>query len=168
MLSLAFDRRDFVLLDDNTYRWIDVKHFTFQPASGVDAGDVIDSLINNWRYRDHYASATSHEEDAQTIHGPFLVATISRDNFTPIDAHTFCGVIHEFLSLHDNFPATEKQAEIDGALRPLQSHDTKFYQMNKSLDDDIHEWGFVLWEFRELLAIELSKGQLALCVMAID
>ena len=168
MISLAFDRRDFVLLDDNTYRWIDVKHFTFHPASDVDAGDVIESLINNWRYRDHYASATSHEEDAHTIHGPFLVATISQSNFTPIDVATFGGVVHEFLSLYDNLPGTEKQVEIDRVLFPLQSDGTKFYQMTKSLDDDIHEWGFVLWEFRELLVLELSKGQLALCVMAID
>ena len=96
MLSFAFDRRDFVLLNDNTYRWIDVKHFTFQPTSGTDSGDVIDALIDNWRYRDHYAGATSHEEDAQTIHGPFLVATISREDFTPINAGTFHGVVHEF------------------------------------------------------------------------
>ena len=168
MISLAFDRRDFVLLNDNTFRWIDVKRFTFQPTSGIDYGDVIDALINNWRYRDHYAGATSHEEDAQTLHGPFLVAAISRNDFTAIDAATFNGVVHEFLSLHDNLPSTEKQNEIDSVLLPLQSDVAKLFQMTKSLDDDIHEWGFVLWEFRELLAIDFSQGVLALCVMAID
>ena len=102
MLSLTFDRREIVVLRDKTFRWIITKHFTFPPAPDVESGDVLDGLINNWRYRDNYATAKSYEMDAVTIHGPFLVASISRDDFKLVDSRSFLNVVNEFLSLYDN------------------------------------------------------------------
>ena len=50
----------------------------------------------------------------------------------------------------------------------MQTEDAHYLQLTKSLDSDIHDWGFVLREFRELVVIDFNRGNLALCVMAID
>jgi len=168
MTKLKFDHRDSLLLDDGTYRFLDIKHFLFPPANNGDGLDIVDTIIHDWHYRDHYCAPDSHETDSETLHGPFWVEKICKDDFTPISATMFTDVVREFLDLYDESPAIEKQREIDAVLSPLLTQDTIHFQLTKSLDEDIHDWGEVLWEFREMIAIDFKHGIAALCVMAID
>lgn len=75
-VDLEFLDRTFINFDDHSYRWIDLKRFSFADRTAPDT-TLLGSLIAHWRYRDVYCSADSHERDSQIIHGPYLVTTIS-------------------------------------------------------------------------------------------
>lgn len=168
MVTLRFDHRDFVLLGDGTYRWLDIKCFTFPRADDCDGVAIVDAIIHDRHYRDHYALPDSHETDSETLHGPFLVAKICADDFTPISATGFSDVVRQFLDLDGASPVKGKQLEIDAVLSQLLTNNAVHFQLTKALDADIYEWGSVLWEFRELISIDCKLGTAALCVMAID
>jgi len=168
MSTLTFTGREFISLDDSSYRWFDLKRFSFPPISDCEASSVIESLISDWHYRDHYTSADSHERDSETLHGPFWVAKIHATDFTRIPASDFVGVIREFCDLYDLPPSPARQGEIDSIVTPFSVPGITYFRLGKPLDSDIHEFGWVLSEFREFVAVDCSRGSLGLLVMAID
>ena len=88
-----------IRFDDGSYRWISVKRFVWD-GTGDDPA-VLAALIGHWRYRDHYTSPDSQEEDAGDIHGPYLVAAITPTEFVPLDQAGAVAGIEEFCGLFD-------------------------------------------------------------------
>jgi hypothetical protein len=85
-------RRRFIPLDQR-------QRFTWD-GTGDDTA-VIAASIGHWRYRDHYTSPDSQEEDAGDIHGPYLVAAITPTEFVPLDQAGAVAGIEEFCGLFD-------------------------------------------------------------------
>jgi len=162
--GLEYTGHTLILFDDHSYRWFSVKRFTWDGA-GDDAA-VLAALIGNWRYRDHYASRDSHKEDAGDIHGPYWVAAITPADFTDIGRAGAAAVIEEFCGLYDAPPRPEVRDELEKVVLS-QLGGAECYRL-RDLPDAIHEWGFVLLEFRELVAISREARVVLSVVMAID
>lgn len=164
--TVHFQRRLFVNFNDSSYRWICVKIFQFAPLEASDE-QILLALVRDWHYRDSYISAESHEEDSKTTHGPYLVSRIGISAFLPIGQVGANGVLAGFCGLNGFNPTPETQACITACLAPILNSTAAFYRLAE-LPDARHETSFVLWEFRELLAINRLDGSVALVVMAVD
>ena len=162
--GLEYTGHTLILFDDQSYRWFSVKRFAWD-GMGDDAA-VLAALIGNWRYRDHYAARNSHEEDAGDIHGPYWVAAISPAEFASVGPAWSAAVVEEFCGLYDAPPRPEVREQVEAVVLS-QLAGAECYRL-RDLPDAIHEWGFVLLEFRELVAISRPTGVVLSVVMAID
>jgi hypothetical protein len=162
--ALEYTGHTLILFDDHSYRWFSVKRFAWD-GTGDDSA-VLAALIGHWRYRDHYAARDSHEQDAGDIHGPYWVAAISPAEFVSVGPAGAAAVVEEFCLLYDTLPRPEVREQI-AAVVLSQLAGAACYRL-RDLPDAIHEWGFVLLEFRELVAISRGAGVVLSVVMAID
>lgn len=161
---LEYTGHTLILFDDGSFRWFSVKRFAWDGAG--DEVVVLGALIGHWRYRDHYAARDSHEEDAGNIHGPYWLAAITPVEFTPIGSEGAIGVVEEFCGLFDCPPRPEVRAQVEAVVLSWLGR-SSWYRL-RYLPDAIHEWGSVLWEFRELVAISHKSREVLSVVMAID
>lgn len=163
-VALEYTGHKLILFDDDSYRWFSVKRFEWDGAG--DDSAVLAALIGHWRYRDHYASRDSHEEDAGNIHGPYWLAAISPAEYVGVGPAEAAAVVEEFCGLYDTPPRPEVREQIEAVVLS-QFGGAACYRL-LDLPDAIHEWGLVLWEFRELVAISRLAGAVLSVVMAID
>lgn len=163
-VDLEYTGHTFILFDDLSFRWFSVKRFVWDGADNDTA--VLAALIGYWRYRDHYAARDSHEEDAGDIHGPYWVAAISPAEYTDVGPAGAAAVVDEFCRLFNSPPRPEVREQIATAVLSWLDRST-WYRL-RDLPDAIHEWGGVLWEFRELVAISREARMVVSVVMAID
>jgi hypothetical protein len=161
--TLEYTGHTLIPFDDHSYRWFSVKRFMWDGSD--DDAAVLAALIGHWRYRDHYAARDSHEEDAGNIHGPYWLAAISPAEFVPVGFAGAAAVVEEFCELFDCTPQSEVREQVALVLSWLER--SSWYRL-RDLPDAIHEWGTVLWEFRELVAIARETGEVLSVVMAID
>lgn len=163
-VSLDYTGHTFIPFDDRSYRWFSVKRFTWDGTG--DDHSVLAGLIGHWRYRDHYAAPVSHEQDAGNIHGPYWLAAITPAEFESVDPTGAAAVVREFCGLYDAPPRPEVREQVEAVvLSPLAG--SACYRL-RDLPDAVHEWGSVLLEFREMVAISRSAGEVVSVVMAID
>jgi hypothetical protein len=163
VVALTYADHTLIRFDDHSYRWVDVKRFTWD-GCGTDEA-TLSALIGHSRYRDIYITADSHEHDSETIHGPYRVAEITANSFDAIEPKAALAVVEEFCALDSSPPRPDVQGRIQSAVSAL--HEAACYRL-RELPHAVHEFGFVLWEFRELVAINRSTGAVFLVVMAID
>lgn len=163
-VALEYTGHTFINFDDRSYRWFSVKRFA-REGSGDDTA-VLAALISHWRYRDHYASQNSHEQDAGDIHGPYRLAAITPAAFVPVNPAGAAALVEEFCGLDNCPPRPEVRQQIAAAI--LSWLDRSSWYRLRDLPDALHEWGCVLWEFRELVAISRDTGEVLSVVMAID
>jgi hypothetical protein len=150
--------------DDDSYRWISIKCFPWD-GQGEDP-DVLTALIASPRYRDTYLSPDSHQQDAETVHGPYRVAEITPGDFEGVTASVAEATVGEFIGLYEPLPAPEVIRQIEAVvLSRLRC--AACYRLRRIAHAE-HEWAYVLWEFRELVAISRDAGEVVLIVMAID
>ncbi|MGC1275811.1 MAG: hypothetical protein WBC44_19060, partial [Planctomycetaceae bacterium] len=153
---------------DATYRWIVLKRFSFSDDS-MEHRTLLDSLIRCRWYRDHYASADSHEHDSKTIHGPYRLSEITAESFEAVTAAEAGSVVDEFCNL-DEFespPTDAVKRQIATQITVRIDTAASIFRL-RQLDGAKHDWGDVLWEFRELVTISRTEHELGLIVMAID
>jgi hypothetical protein len=75
-------------------------------------------------------------------------------------------LVEEFCGLYDAPPRPEVREQVEAVVLS-QLAGAKCYRL-RDLPDAIHEWGFILLEFRELVVISRVVGMVLLVVMAID
>ena len=153
-----------ISFDDDSYRWLIVKRFAWDGAG--DDPEVLAALVGHRRYRDHYAGPNSHEEDAGNIHGPYWLTAITPAKFMSIGPDGATALVEEFCGLFGCPPRPEVREEIGASV--LSHFDGAACYRLGDLPDSIHEWGFVLMEFRELVVISREAGEVLSVVMAID
>jgi hypothetical protein len=163
-VTLEYTGHTLILFDDRSYRWFSVKRFAWQ-GTGDDTAELA-ALSGHWRYRDHYASRDSHEQDAGDIHGPYRLAAITPAEFVPVGPDEAAALVEEFCGLYGCPPRPEVREQI--ATLVLSWLDRSSCYRLRDLPDGLHEWGSVLMEFRELVAISREARELLLVVMAID
>lgn len=162
-MTLEYTGHMLILFNDHSYRWFSVKRFAWD-GTGDDTA-VLAALIGHWRYRDHYASRDSHEQDAREIHGPYRLAAITPTEFVPVGPQGAAALVEEFCGLY-GCPALEVREQIAASV--LSWLDRSSWYRLRDLPEALHEWGWVLMEFRELVAISRASGEVLSVVMAID
>jgi hypothetical protein len=164
LATLEYISHTLIGFDDRSYRWVSVKRFTCDPAASDEA--LLSALVRHWRYRDNFLSPDSHEQDTQTVHGPYRLAQIVPSSFECVDPDVAAGVVEEFSGLDDCPPLPEVCENIEAAvMSSLQG--SACYRL-RDLPHAIHEYGFVLMEFRELAVVKWGRTELLSVVMAID
>lgn len=164
MVVLNEPEHTLVRFDDRSYRWIDVKRF---PWDGVgDERSVLGALLDSPHYRDTYISPDSHLNDSETVHGPYRVAGISPDDFESMSPTAARAVLDEFSNLYQSPPAPDLLREIESLILP-RLHGAACYRL-RPVENAEHELTGILLEFRELVTISRTGGEVALIVMAID
>jgi hypothetical protein len=163
-VTLEYTEHTLILFDDHSYRWFSVKRFAWD-GTGDDTA-VLAALIGHWRYRDHYASQDSHEQDAGDIHGPYHLSAITPAEFVPVSPDGAAALVEEFCGL-DGCSARPEVGELI-ATSVLSWLDRSSWYRLRDLPDALHEWGWVLMEFRELVAISREAREVLSVVMAID
>jgi hypothetical protein len=162
--TLEYTGHTLIPFDDRSYRWFSVKRFAWDRTG--DDTVVLAALIGHWRYRDHYITPDSHEQDAGDIHGPYRLSAITPAEFIPFSPHGAAALVEEFCGLFGRSPRPEVREQIAASV--ISWLDRSSWYRLRDLPDAIHEWGSVLWEFRELVAISHETGEVLLVVMAID
>lgn len=162
--SLEFLRREFVDLNDRSYRWIDLKYFRTQASARSEA---LAQLLHHVRYRDHYTSADSHETDSRTLHGPYLLSAISTDSFEEIDATQATTSVERFVSAYEG-ATDEGRRSVREKVLPLIHAASKHYRLKDLGTAAHHDFGWVLDDFMELVLINEERNELVLLVAAGD
>jgi hypothetical protein len=164
MGRLAYASHAIIHFEDRSYRWIDLKRFSWQMNGRND--DVLAELIQRPEYRDHYLSPDSHEQDAGPIHGPYRLDAIYPACFQPISPSEAVATVGEFCDLHPRPPNSGVRDRIDSlVLSPMRS--AECYRL-RELPDAKHQIGDILSHFRELVGISRDTGEVLLVVMASD
>jgi hypothetical protein len=104
--------------------------------------------------------------DAGDIHGPYRLAAICPAEFVPVGADGAAALVEEFCGLFGCPPRLDVRDQIAASV--LSWLDRSSWYRLRDLPDAVHEWGWVLTEFRELVAICRETGEVLSVVMAID
>ena len=146
---------------DHSYRWIDLKRFSWSGESPGDA--VLGGLIATPEYGDSYLSPDKRGAD---VHGPYDLDAIIPACFQTISPTGAVSTVEEFCSLSPGPPASEVSERIESlVLSPIRS--AECYRL-RELPYARHELSYILDEFREVVALRADTRELLLVVMAID
>lgn len=170
--SLTSVGREFVQLEDGSYRWIDIKRF-WTPAGAVDGtAHALELLLAHPRYRDHYSSATSHDQDGVDVHGPYLLWFLSPDAFEPVDEQGALEVLAEFLKDEPPYSMADLPdhvvADIDFRVRRQIQRMPVRLRLRELGVTAQHAQGWILDPFDELVLVDLDRNELVVVVMAAD
>jgi hypothetical protein len=133
----------------------------------ADDPALIGALLGHVRYRDHYTSGETEDLDPGPLHGPYRLDAITPEAYEPITEDQANATIGEFIDLSGGAP-TKLHDEIAAGLNPLIRSARSRFRLRHLPDEARHEFGWVLWEFREVLFVGTDGKQLTLVVMAID
>ena len=148
---------------DHSYRWIDLKRFSW---SGEGSGDaVLGGLIATPEYGDPYLSVDD-KQGGKDIHGPYVLDAIIPACFQTVSPTEAVSTVEQFCSLSPGPPAREVRERIESlVLSPIRS--AECYRL-RELAHARHELSGILDEFREVVALRADTRELLLIVMAID
>jgi hypothetical protein len=169
-VELTFlERADSTLGGDGFYDWVDVKHFALRP-SGCRADEALGTLIAHVRFRDSYADEDSYEHDSVSIHGPYELASIGVASYEPVSADVARETLESFVMLYGGGAAddADRMKVMTTITSPVLDAADEIYRLRDLGDAARHEWGWVVRDFTELVAIDRSAGRLSLIVAAQD
>ncbi len=158
--------RELVLLRNGAYEWVDIKRF-WLPARLTDPAVALQLLMESPRYRDHYTSATSQDEDAGDIHGPYRLDQLVPASYDPIDEGTALRTIQDFVGDATHL-SVDLQADLDFRVhRQIRKMPVR-YRLRDFENDALHDFGWVLGRYTELVVMDLDQHELLLIVAAGD
>ena len=164
--GLEYIGREFVKFDDASYRWVDRKRF--QLPRGVSApDDALGLLLGHVRYRDHYASGDSHERPTDNIHGPYRLDQINLASFEVVSEAAALKTIDGFTADREGISANVIADLKQAVYSAVQGMPVR-YRLRQLEPGAVHEWGWVLRSFHELVLVDLPARELVLLVAGID
>jgi hypothetical protein len=147
---------------DNSYRWIDVKRFSWSGSGTHDA--ALGGLVGTPQYGDPYLSP--EHAGGEQVHGPYDLDAISPACFQLVSPSEAVSTIEEFCSLSPGPPASDVRQQVESlVLSPMRS--AECYRL-RELPHARHELGALLQEFREIVGLRRDAKEVLLVVMAID
>jgi hypothetical protein len=164
--NFGYVGHELVLLEDGTYRWVDIKRFWLPvrlaaPALGLEL------LLGHVRYRDPYTGPPSRDVDAEDIHGPYRLEQISVRSYEVIDEATALMMIQDFVGNADEL-SNDVRADLDfRVFRQIQRMPARYRLLDLG-EDAFHDFGWVLRGFTELVVMDVSRSELLLLVAAGD
>jgi hypothetical protein len=162
-----------VNLPDGSYRWVVIKTYTWRGS--LTNAALIDALVAHPTFRDHYCAPGEESEVDEPVHGPYRLAAVRAEQFTPT---TYDAAVDQLDAwLRDSLDvANSVEAEnlaIANALAParalLAGGDAWYYlpDLGKGAQHG-WGWGWVLWFFREWLVIQHSSRSLHSIACGLD
>jgi hypothetical protein len=148
---------------DHSYRWINLKHFAFEV--GVPDEAVLNELFAHRQFADGYIGGGP---GAAAIHGPYQLTAITPGNYRSIRPDEATAWLDDFCALFDSPPTGPLASDIDAVARQRLRQSDSVLRLDTLGKAAQHESGWVLHEFRELIAIRRDAGELTLLVMGID
>jgi hypothetical protein len=147
------------------YGWITQDNLQFS-ACGSDIA-LLGQYIQSKAFRTFFIPG---DGDFSEVHGPFEASKLNVSSFVPLELDklpTYLSTIEFADSGEDDVIA---RSEILKVLSPEFSAPTSSYRLNvdERNKEMFHDSGFVLWIFREVLFLNVSKGQLKRFVIGYD
>lgn len=162
-MSLAITGTACLVFRDNSFRWIDLKHFTFGAGSPDEL--LLAQLFAHPHFADGYVGGG---HGASGIHGPYQLAAITPASYRLIGPDEAIAWLDEFCSLFESPPYGPLAGDIDAIVRRRLGQSTSVLRLGVLEPAAQHDCGWILGEFRELIAIRRDAAELTLLVMGID
>jgi hypothetical protein len=154
------------LWDD--YGWLDYKEIKLSPCNRPE--QLIDTYLSSNIFGTSFVGPEL--DDAPTLHGPFWRTSITADDFQVVDSDTFYAQIRSLRHPEAlDMPATEEQwAAVENLISELKSQYRWLFILRLTEDDadKLHDWGFVLWVFREFVLANPNSENVARLVFGYD
>ena len=157
------DRRT-LHLGDGSYHWVKVK--TFRLTDPADDASVLQTLIEDPRYGDHYATDEAHTTFGLDIHGPYRRDCVTTDKFLPITRRSAKELVGGYVDRYE-IPAETRPILERFVVQPI-GESTSLYELPDLGKEAHHDWGWVLDDFRELVILQRDSETLRLVVLAGD
>jgi hypothetical protein len=161
-MVLDFTSTVILYFRDNSFRWVDVKHFTFE-AEG-SARDVLAALVAHRQFREGYIGGPVGEQD---VHGPYHLDRISAESYEQVDQPSALAWVRDFCGLYEAHPSAALAADLQCIVERRIAQASGIYRL-PVLEEARHEAAAILLEFRELVLIDQAARELALVVMGVD
>lgn len=164
----VLDKTDFqqINLPDQSYRWAVIRAFKWT-GSPDDPRHLIDALRAHPTFKDHYCAPEEDGVGDEPLHGPYRLDAVNADDFKGVTEAEAQSRLDEWLvesggGEDEESQDSEERAAVEEALRPvrdlLRRGEVLFLPyLGKDAE---HEWGWVLWHFREWLVIDREGRQL--------
>jgi hypothetical protein len=165
MPSVEFVAGEILFLDDGSYRWLRLQHFQCDPRSSDAA--LPSALLSHVRYQDSYTTADANWSPTGDTHGPYRLDRLTVDSFASIDATTETDYLRRWAEDYDGREGEGFETIIRGA-NDVIGDATSLWHLAEPRDSAQHEWGWILGDFREIVAINRSKDRLTLMVASAD
>lgn len=168
---LTFVDHELVHLDKGALCWVDIKRFVIGDVNADDRS-LLEALIADRQYRDHYAGQDPVDQDQDNLHGPYWLRAITPEMFE---------LSRRDLSRRDEAERTiqswadepepqsaETQTGLRHAVYPLLTG--AIYRLLNLRDQAEHEWGWVVGTrgFHEFVAVDRDQQTLVLLVASDD
>jgi hypothetical protein len=145
--------------------WLHLKRFRFEPSMSDDA--LIHALLDHERYRDHYTTDDDHWEPTDNLHGPYWLDRIGMDSFDAISATDATKLLCDWSSLGEPSDEPYRENLLDTAKNVIDEA-TSLLRLRNLRATAEHDWGCVLGEFHEFIAINRGRRLLTLMVASDD
>ncbi len=162
MTQLAHAGHTFVNFSNGTYRWVDITRFRL-PDNTSDDRAALAALIEHELYGSDHAGGDPGADPVR--HGPYWRDRITPDGFDLIDAGAAESLLYAWSRREEEPPEAVRAGLEREVYQPLRAAD-RVYRLRDLGEGAQHDWGWVLWEFEELVLI--GPTDLTLVVAAID
>lgn len=126
------------------------------------------SLVAHDRFRDNYATATSHDDGGE-LHGPYELGAVDATSYETVDLGDVVVTFAKFAALYCNADEAVAQLRLfDSEVLPLIDKSTAFFRLRDLGEAAQHDWGWVLEHFTEVVAVGGLQGTVTLVVAAED
>jgi hypothetical protein len=150
------------------YGWLDYNEIKLSPCN--QPSELIEAYLNSNTFGTSFIGPEFN--DAPTVHGPFWRTSISADDFQVIDSDTFYAQIRRIQQPESfNEPASEEQwSAVESLISKLESQYQWLFMLRLTEDDadKFHDFGFVLWVFREFILANPNSEDVTRLVFGYD
>jgi hypothetical protein len=163
--GLDFLDRTTVHLGSGTYRWLDLKRFAV--AVQLSDDEAVAALLRHERYQDHYATNEANWTPTGDLHGHYRLGAIGVEAFEAVSPSDARQTLHRWANELDGATA-EGHASVLAASRSVLPDGAVAFRLIDLRESAQHDWGWVLGDFHEFVAIDRSTDTLTLVVASDD
>ena len=150
------------------YGWLDLNEFKLPPCG--QARKLIEAYLKSNYFGTSFVGQKL--DDAPNLHGAFWRDSITADDFQLIDSATFDAQIQS-IRQHEGFDepvSAEQWSAVENLMTKLKSQHQWLIMLRLTEDDGdkFHDWGFVLWVFREFLLANPNSENVVRLVFGYD
>jgi hypothetical protein len=128
---------------------------------------LIAALIAHVRYQDHYATDHAHWEPTGNLHGPYRLEHVTVERFELVDSLGARTEILLWAEADDGGDGRGFSTLLEVAEAVIGSA-TSLWRLPDMRDHAQHDWGEVLGDFHEVVAIDRTSSTLTLMVLTAD
>lgn len=150
------------------YGWLDYNEIRLPPCN--QPRQLIDAYLNDEGFGTSFVGRELDREPA--IHGPFRRTLITANDFQIVDFNILYTQIRRVRQWQgsDEPPDEAQWLAVENLLTILGSRYRWFFMLRLTEEDadKFHDWGFVLWLFREFLLANPNSENTARLVFGFD